>query len=71
MGTCGPKQNLGGIKPIAPGNASSSRDIEVYYCNEVLFWLRLEFFSHAISIALAYVIIGVCHTMKRERNGNH
>jgi len=37
----------------------------------VLFWLRLEFFSHAISIALAYVISGVCHTMKRERNGNH
>jgi len=33
--------------------------------NEVLFWFRFELFSYAISIALAYVIIGVCHTMKR------
>jgi len=27
-------------------------------------------FSNATSVALGYVIIGVCHTMKRERNGN-
>ena len=33
--------------------------------------VEIEGFSYAISIALAYVIIGVCHTMKRERNGNH
>ena len=39
--------------------------------NEVLFWLRLELFSYAILIAPAYAIIGGCHTMKRERNGNH
>ena len=39
--------------------------------DEVLFWLRLELFSYANSIALAYVITGVCHTTKRERNGNH
>ena len=34
-----------------------------FIINEVLFWLGLELFSYAISIALAYVIIGVCHTM--------
>ena len=41
--------------------------------NEVLFWLGLLLFSYAISIALAYPMIGVCYTMKpsRERNGNH
>ena len=39
--------------------------------SEVLFWLRLVLFKYAISIALAYVIIGVCCTMKCERNGNH
>ena len=41
--------------------------------NEVLFWLssRAVLFEYGISIALAYVIIGVCNTMQRERNGNH
>jgi len=38
--------------------------------NEVLFWLIYYYLSNAISIALAYVIIGACNTMKRERNGN-
>ena len=28
-------------------------------------------FSYAISIALAYPMSSVCHTMKRERNVNH
>ena len=42
-----------------------------FIINEVSFWLRLELFSYAISIAQAYVSIGVCHTIKRERNGSH
>ena len=37
----------------------------------VLFWLGFALFGAAISIALAYVAIGVCHTTKRERNGDH
>ena len=37
----------------------------------LLFWLRLVLFKYAISIALAYVIIGACDTMKSERNGKH
>ena len=36
--------------------------------NEVLFRLRLLLFNYAISIALAYVAIGVYSTMKRARN---
>ena len=49
------------------------RNVEFDYINEVLFWLGLAMvlFKYGISIALAYVIIGVCYTMKRERIGNH
>ena len=39
--------------------------------DEVLFWLRLVLFKYVISIALAYVIIGACYSIRRERNGNH
>ena len=41
----------------------------VYYLNEMLFRLRSELFSSAISISLAYPMSSVCNTMKRERNG--
>ena len=34
----------------------------------MLFWLGLELFSYAISIALAYPVSSVCRTMQRERN---
>ena len=39
--------------------------------NGVLFWLRLVLFRCAISIALAYPMLGVCYAMNRERNGSH
>jgi len=53
-----------------PETALVPRNCE-FIVNEVLFWCRCYCLSNAISIALAYVIIGACNTMKHERNGNH
>jgi len=52
-----------------PETALVPRNCE-FIVNEVLFWLGCYYLSNAISIALAYVIIGACNTMKRKRNGN-
>ena len=34
-------------------------------------WLGLGLFGDAVSVALALPVSGVCHTMKRDRSGNH
>jgi hypothetical protein len=70
VGGCGLKQNLGGIRPIAPEVLVVPDFIWSFKLYEMLFRLRSELFSSVISTALAYPMSGVCNTTKRERNGN-
>ena len=73
IGGCGLKQNLGGIKPIAPCNARPLLvvpDLLGLLFTRNVFWLGLELFSSAISIALTCPVSSVRGAMKRERNGN-
>ena len=58
--------------PCSPRTAASGPPgMLTLIIRAVLFWLGFALPECAISIARAYVAIGVCYAMKRERNGDH